>query len=157
MEYGSRLTTSVCPACKKAFDHFPEHGYLFRGKPCCTYSCMRKLEIKHEKPRKPETPERMIVRAERRRKKAPSQADINNIILMRLKGADVQKISSIMHRPHNTIRSILKDAGLVVGTGHSKRNNELMQIIHEMNMQGKTADEIAKMIGVRPVAVGKYR
>lgn len=39
--------------------------------------------------------------------------DIDQIIQLRLRGMTVQRIAIIMHREHNAVRDVIKQAGLV--------------------------------------------
>ena len=160
-----------CANCGKAFyKRSTEWGYAYRGKECCTYSCMRQLERKDPESRvrikeaeerrleelrkeyqsQPHTPE-----PEPEPETAPSQhfmTDEEREKICRLwkAGNDTGTIERKTGRSGTAIRKVLKEEGLriPVRRGNGRRvTEELRKRMIKLRGQGLTYKQIGQKVG----------
>lgn len=157
MNYGTRLMFSICPGCKKKFPHYPEHGYVFDDKYCCSWRCVSALDKAYKMSRGYAKSQQIY--DEPVQSKPLTQEDAQEILRLMAQGMRVQDICILTYHTHNTVTKILKNAGL---TKHKPgKNNQISEekinAIRRLGKSNKTDAEIAIELGVSAPTVRKYR
>lgn len=157
MNYGTRLMFSICPGCKKKFPHYPEHGYVFDEKYCCSWHCVSALDKAYKASRGFAKSQQIY--DEPIQCKPLTQEDAQEILRLRKQGMRVQDICVLTYHSHSTVVKVLKKAGM--SKPNTGKNNQIPQEkvkrIRELCAKGRTDAEIAVELGVSIPTVHKYR
>lgn len=141
----------VCPVCGKTFPYTGQWYWVCRGKKCCTYGCMRKLENKYgyRRYRPPEDGEEETPENFKRGLTAEEKAAVLNL---HREGRTVVNIAQAIgltgsSRDCQIIRSYLKYNGLAVNTKRIAMTGQVGEIIR-MRREGGSLRDIAKRFSI---------
>lgn len=124
MTLGTLIPEKECPRCGKTFSPTPMWAVNFKGKPCCSISCMwaleREAERKKKRKLKPAEEQYAPEKAFRKPKIRPEVR--NQIYAMVLEGAVYREIAERFGCAHSVVSQIARDNGIVRRRGPRERN-----------------------------------